>query len=409
MAARRGHSSGTQDPAGEPVTPGQTAGCGVAFFGIFLVFGLGFSAFFVWPAIRVIQAHSWNETPCEILESRVASHEGEDGSTYSVEVLYRYTVDGREHTSDRYRFLGGSSSGYEGKARVVERLPPGTRTVCWVDPEDPEEAVLERRLTAEYLFVFLPLVFVAVGAGGIFLSAAGVRRGKARDGRPVEPGGGPASGALEASGGPSVDGRSLVLESPTSPVGKLVGATLVALFWNGIVGVFVWQAWEGWSAGSPDGCLTLFVIPFVLIGALLLINVPYQVLALFNPRPRVTLTPGRLEAGGSTQLAWSFRGRPERIRRLRISLDGTEETEQGEGDDRSLQKEPVGAYELLDTSLPLEIAGGSTQVSIPADARPSLVTADRRVVWTLEVSGEIRFWPDVSEEFQVTVHRSQRR
>jgi hypothetical protein len=390
------------------MSPGKADGCGAAFFGIFLLFGLGFSAFFVWPAVRVMQARSWTEVPCEILESRVASHAGEDGSTYSVEVRYRYTVDGREHTSDRYQFLGGSSSGYEGKARVVERLPPGTRTVCYVDPEDPREAVLVRRLTAGYLFVFLPLVFVAVGAGGIFTSVAGLRREKARDGRfdrPLEPGGGP---GFEASGGgPSGDRGSLVLEAPTGPVGKFFGATFIAVFWNGIVGVFVWQAWEGWRAGSPDGCLTLFIVPFLLIGALLLINVPYQFLTLFNPRPRVTLTPGRLEPGGSAQLAWSFRGRPGRIRRLLISLDGTEETEEGQGDDRTLKKEPVGAYELLDTSLPLEIAGGSTHVSIPPDARPSLMETDRRVVWTLKVSGEIRFWPDVAEEIQVTVHPNQ--
>jgi len=382
--------------------PGQSAGCGVAFFGIFLLFGLGFTAFFVWPAVRVIQARSWSEVPCEILESRVASHAGEDGSTYSVEVLYRYRVDGREYTSDRYRFLGGSSSGYEGKARAVERIPSGTRTVCYVDPADPTEAVLVRRLTAEYLFVFLPLVFVGVGAGGMFVSLAGLRRREGREeGRPDRP--------IEPGGGPSLEPGSLVLEAPTGPIGKLVGATFIALFWNGIVGVFVWQAWEGWRAGSPDGCLTLFLVPFLLIGALLLVNVPYQLLALVNPRPRVTLTPGRLTAGGSAQLAWSFRGRTGRIRRLRISLDGTEVTETGEGEDRTTNKAPVGAYELLDTSLPLEIAGGSTQVSIPPDARPSLVDAGRQVGWRLKVEGEIRFWPDVSEEIEVTVHPSQRR
>ncbi|HSL81811.1 MAG TPA: DUF3592 domain-containing protein, partial [Thermoanaerobaculia bacterium] len=284
MAARSGSHPRSEESAGHRATPGKAAGCGVAFFGVFLLFGLGFAAFFVWPAVRVLQARSWAEVPCEILESRVASHAGEDGSTYSVEVLYRYRVDGREYTSDRYQFLGGSSSGYESKARAVERIPPGTRTVCYVDPEDPMQAVLVRRLTAEYLFAFLPLVFVAVGAGGIYVSLAGLERGTARDVRPgrrvrpLEPGGEP---AFEASGGDrSVAPGSLVLEAPTGPVGKFVGATFIALFWNGIVGVFVWQAWEGWRAGSPDGCLTLFILPFLLIGLLLLINVPYQFLTL---------------------------------------------------------------------------------------------------------------------------------
>lgn len=386
------------------MSPGKAAGCGAVFFGVFLVAGLGFSAFFVWPAYRVLEARSWSEVPCEILESRVASHAGEDGSTYSVEVRYRYSVEGREHTSDRYHFFIGSTSGYESKARVVERLPPGTRTVCYVDPEDPSEAVLVRRFTAGFLWGLLPLVFVAVGAGGIVMSLAGARRLKAQQGagrpdRLPEPGAEP---DLETAG-------PAVLEGRASPLGSFLGVTAVALFWNGIVGAFVWQLWESWRAGSPDGCLTVFLIPFVLVGALLLIGVPYQFLALFNPRPRVTLTPGRLELGGSAQLAWRFRGWPSRIRRLRILLEGVEETAHPQGDSRRTERETFATHELLDTSLPLEIAGGSTYVSIPADARPTSEEPDHRVLWTLKVEGEIRFWPDVTEALPVTLHPSQRR
>lgn len=412
VAARLGLRSGSEEPVGDRVSPGKGAGCGVAFFGVFLLFGLGFSAFFVWPAVRVMQARSWVEVPCEILESRVASHAGEDGSTYSVEVRYHYTVDGREHTSDRYQFLGGSSSGYEGKARVVEGLPPGTRTVCWVDPEDPAEAVLVRRFTAGYLFGLLPLVFVAVGAGGIVMTLVGSRRLKARreSGRPEwlpEPDGEP---AFEAPAGglslpaPSGGSAPLVLEARMSPLGKLAGVTVIALFWNGIVGVFVWQLWESWRAGSPDGCLTVFILPFVLIGLLLLAGVPYQFLALFNPRPRVTLTPGRLALGGSAELAWRFRGRPGRIRRLRITLEGTEEADIRKGDSTRTAKETFAAYDLLDTSLPMEVAGGSTRVSIPADTMHTFDAPDHRIHWTLKVHGTIRLWPDVAEEIRVVVH-----
>ncbi|HUP43527.1 MAG TPA: DUF3592 domain-containing protein [Thermoanaerobaculia bacterium] len=403
---------GFDEPVARRETPGKSLGCVVGFFGIFLLAGLGFSAVFAVPLWRNLQARSWPEAPCEVLESRVASHAGDDGDTYSVEVRYRYRVDGRDHVSERYDFFPGSTSGYEGKARVVERLPPGTRTVCYVDPADPTEAVLDRSFTAEYLFGLLPLAFVGVGAGGIVLTLVGARRGKARRaaGRPEwlpEPSGEPAAKAAGARHGLSVpsagDAAPLVLEAKMSPLGRLVGTTLVALFWNGIVGVFLWQLWQGWREGSFDGCVAVFLVPFVLVGVLLLAGIPYQVLALFNPRPRLVLTPGRLELGGSAELSWRFRGWPGRIRRLRLTLEGVEEASWSGGKSRRTARETFASYDLLDTRLPIEIAGGSIQVWAPPETMHTFEAADNRVLWTLKLHGEIRLWPDVSEEIRVVV------
>ena len=403
---------GFDEPVARRDTPGKSLGCAVGFFGIFLLAGLGFFAIVAVPAWRNLRARAWAEVPCEVLESRVATHDGDDGDTYSVEVRYRYHLDGREQVSDRYDFFPGSTSGYESKARVVERLPTGTRTVCFVDPDDPSEAVLNRSFTAEYLFGLLPLVFVGVGAGGIVMTLVGARRGKARRaaGRPEwlpEPSGEPAakaSGGLPGLPSPSAGGEApLVLEAKMSPLGRLVGTALVALFWNGIVGLFVWQLWQSWRAGSPDGCAALFLVPFVLVGVLLLVGVPYQILALFNPRPRLTLTPGRLELGGSSELAWRFRGWPGRIRRLRITLEGVEEADHSGSKSRQTARETFAAHDLLDTGLPLEIAGGSLQVWAPPDTMHTFEAPANRILWTLKLHGAIRFWPDVSEELRVVV------
>jgi hypothetical protein len=169
-----------KEPVGRRESPGKALGCAVGFFAIFFLAGLGFFSFFAVPIWRSFEARTWAAVPCEILESRVATHAGDDGDTFSVDVRYRYFVDGLEHVSDRYQFFFGSTGGYEGKARVVARLPPGARTVCYVDPEDPAEAVLNRSFTAEYLWGLLPLVFVAVGAGGIGMTLVGARRAMAR-------------------------------------------------------------------------------------------------------------------------------------------------------------------------------------------------------------------------------------
>ena len=52
----------------------------------------------------------------------------------------------------------------------------------------------------------------------------------------------------------------------TSPGWALFGTLAFCVIWNGIVAVFVVMAVRGHLAGQPDWFLTLFIIPFVLIG-----------------------------------------------------------------------------------------------------------------------------------------------
>ena len=93
---------------------------------------------------RSLDARSWHETQCAIVSSRVATHSGDDGNTYSVEITYDYEYDWQEYRGDRYDFSLGSSSGYERKARIVDAHPPGGEVTCYVDPDDPTRSVIDR-------------------------------------------------------------------------------------------------------------------------------------------------------------------------------------------------------------------------------------------------------------------------
>jgi len=151
------------------------------FFGLFLLVGLGLSVLFGEPVLRTITARSWPEVPCTILYSAVRSHPDADGTpTYSVEAVYEYEIDGRPYKSSRYRFLGGSTSGHEDKDAAVAALPAGRRTVCFVNPKDPHNAVLDRSFGGWVFLLLLPLAFLAVGLGGLYVS---VRRNFGRGSR----------------------------------------------------------------------------------------------------------------------------------------------------------------------------------------------------------------------------------
>lgn len=379
---------------------GGSSGCLAAFFGLFLLVGLGVLWLtLIGPGLGAWRARGWVATPCEVVSSQVETHPSDEGDpTYSVEVLYRYRIDGREYHSNRYHFHTGSTGGYEGKARAVERLPAGARFTCWVDPDDPSQAVIERGLGREAWISLVPLLFVIVGGGGIVFALTAHRRQERRARK------GTSAGERAATGddGVVVDGAR-VLEPAQNPWTRLLILIFVAAFWNGITGVFVWQAVEGWRTGSPDGCLTLFILPFVAIGLLLLVSVPYSILALANPRPRLILTPGRLPPGGRAEISWRFTGAARRLRRLRIKLDAEESTTTGSGKSRSTKTTPLHTQTLVETELRSEIEHGNAAFVLSPDAPPTSSEGDAKVTWKLKLRGEIRFWPDVIEEFEITV------
>ncbi len=279
----------------------KAAGVMTLVVGAFFLFGAGLLVpFFVWPSLQVVKARSWTALACEIVESEVRSHSGDDGATYSVEALYRYRVDGQDILANRYQFPGGSSSGYDAKPQLGEQIPAGSSTTCYVNPDDAYDAVIERGFTAQYLFGLIPGIFALVGLGGLALAGAtarAVRRDVAKPSwtsSPATYSTGPAVHATpihtpgQALTGAGTSGPVL-LEPAHGRLGRLAGLAGATVLWNGIVGLFLWELIGPWQAGHPDWFLALFLTPFVLIGLLLLLSIPYSILALVNRRPRLRL------------------------------------------------------------------------------------------------------------------------
>jgi hypothetical protein len=366
-----------------------------AFFGIFLLFGLGFLVPLVLlPAWMMLKALSWAAVPCVIEHSGLASFPGNKTTTYSVEVLYRYEFDGREYRSDRYDFFPGSSSGRESKAAAVRARPVGSQTTCFVDPEHPHEAVLHRGPSAMMWLGVLPGVFILVGAGGMALvGRAGNRQTPAR----------------KHSKTPSPQRQSQPPSAPAalrpsaSPIGKVVGMLLVALFWNGLVSIFLGLAWSRWKAGEPEWFVAFFMIPFVLVGLAMIGGVGYYFLALFNPRVHLTLVGTGIFPGSPLQLQWRVGGAAERIRKLRIVLEGREEATYRRGTSTSTDRSVFAEIPLFESSDPRQISEGRAQAQLPADTMHSFASRNNRIVWTLKVHGSIPRFPDVSDDYPITV------
>lgn len=378
------------------------------FFGVFFLVGGVLTFFFlVRPVVKILSARNWEETPCSVLSSEVTQHSGDDGPTYAIDILYSYEFNGRKYESNRYDFMGGSSSGYSGKRAIVKRYPPGKTAICYVNPNDPGEAVLEPGFTPTLLFGLIPMVFLFIGAGGLYYT---IRRGRAKTAgtaRPrwmpkpsTEPMSGSAASAIPAA---TVSTGPIVLKPKTSPVAKLIGMIIFSAFWNGIVSVFVVQAIQSWQRGKVQWGLTLFMIPFVLVGLGTVVGVVYFFLALFNPRPKLRVSAVTAPLGSSIDLEWEMSGSSRSIDRFQITLQGREEATYQRGTSTYTDKETFATINVADTKDFVEMARGRATVKIPPDTMHSFESDHNKIIWSLYVYGDIARWPDIKEEYPVVV------
>ncbi len=367
--------------------------------GAFMVFGGVFSLFFVSPSLQLLDAHNWIETECTIISADVQSHRGDDSTTYSIEILFEYHWGDTTLRSDQYDFADWSSSGYDSKQEVVDSYPAGSRALCFVNPDKPFIAVLDRDFQLKYLIGLFPLVFVVAGLALVIFTtkkSASIARPR---GLPTSQ----APGTASVSEAPEMTGP-MVLEPSVSPVGKLFGIIFGCLFWNGIVSIFLWQLISDWqTSGSISWFSALFLTPFVLVGLGLIGGIFYFFLALFNPRPTLKLSKSTIRLGDTVTVHWRFAGRAARIDVLTITLEGSESATYRRGTDTHTDTSVFFRTEVANLRQNLEIARGNRQLVFPGDTMHTFESNNNKIIWKIKVHGDIRRWPDVSEEFVITV------
>lgn len=371
----------------------------LGIFGLFLILpGLAIAFFLgVRPLRMVHRAQNWTATPAKVLASSVHTHRGTDSTTYSVHIEYVYEWNGVEYRSNRFGFASGSSSGYRQKAEIVRNFPPGHAFEAFVDPENPDQAVIHRGFQWRYLGTLgIGLLFTF---SGLFLLLGGrraARPGSRSDTQTFLP-------PL-----PRADARGIILLQPDlSPWRKALGMLVFALFWNAVVSVFVFQVWQSARSGSPNILLMLFLIPFVLIGVGTVFGFFYTLLAAFNPRLLLLLSPSWPQPGGSFTLDWEFQGNSDRLAGYSLVLEGLEQIQYttGSGKHRShhLREQLFYQQTLLQNHAPSRLSENTLTVALPADLPHSFHAPNNRIVWRIRLHGPIRFWPDLHQTFPLVV------
>jgi hypothetical protein len=356
----------------------------VLFFSLFLLAGVGFLIpTAILPVWRVVASRSWHPTTCTIVSSQVHSERGDHGATYRPDIQYRYTYADKKYQSDRaWPFSGTFGNQYA--AELVRLYRPKHQATCYVNPANPAEAILSRELPLRMMVASLvAMVFALVGAGGIYFT---LRRG------------GTIASPLGISRATSPE-----LRVKQGPMTRFFVILLFALFWDGMVSFLLYEVIQSYRRGHGDLCMTIFAIPFVAIGIGFIIGLIYSFLALFNPRPNVTLKRSPLRPGEESDVKWLFTGRSDRITHLTIHLEGREEATYRRGTRTVTDKSIFFRQKIADTARAYEIASGTGKLAIPPRTMHTFAARNNKIVWELQVHGEIPNWPDATEQLEIVV------
>ncbi len=393
-------------------------GGGCVLGGVGLVFFLA-GAFFFWmvflsPLVQSLGSGSWPQADCKILKSELEISRDTDGTSYKPIVEYSYIVDGIEYSGDSPTFENISARKKWAKG-IVDKYEVGATSKCFYNPKSPETSVLDRNfLWSFYAMAFVPLIFIVPGLA--FLGSAIFGWGSGEPKPPKTVSGHVRSRAssrtkpsttsnLHADGmhaGDIADQEWSIPKRLARKQGRWVGLiviTVFAIFWNSFVGFFIFSDFKN----GPDLFMLLFMIPFVLVGLLLLIGILYAAMAMFNPEVEVALSTGAIAPGESVDIAWEVKGKANKFKTLKILLCGIQTATYRDGTDLYTEKEFFEQISILHTNQTEEMEFGSATVTIPAETMHTFEAKNNNIKWEVMVLGDIPWWPDVNESFEFRV------
>lgn len=373
-------------------------GCLTVFFSIFLIIGLSLGwKLFIDPIIKIIQSQTWVETACTIISSEVAEKDDSDETTYKVDIKYKYKFNDVAYESKQYNFINTYSSGRKSKVKVVKEYPPNKTTVCYVNPDNPTQAVIYRGLEADFIYIIVPMLFVLVGAGGIGFAINSLKQST-----PILATN-PASAKLAQSDQPIntqyFTKENIELKPAVLPYHKVLGIGFFCLFWNGIVIIFV----VNMSNNGSSLFEKIFFSPFVLIGLGFVYLLFTSVKTIFAPQPKFFIDRPFVGLGNKLKLSWIMDSNPASFRAMTIQLEAYEESKYRKGTDTYTDKQTFYQKMLLKTSEPSEMAKSEVIIDIPKDSVPSFTAENNRIVWSISAKVMVEGWADFTETYEITV------
>ncbi len=145
-------------------------------------FALGFGGFglillliYVNAQMLIIASRNWPSVEGRIESSRVVRRSTSSGSghgtnsSYRPEIKYTYSVMGNNYEGKRIGFGVPIGSFESGAKQVVARYPHGTTRTVYYNPQNPAQAVLERKVVNNITALIVTIACLLIGIGSLVM------------------------------------------------------------------------------------------------------------------------------------------------------------------------------------------------------------------------------------------------
>jgi hypothetical protein len=136
--------------------------------GLFLALAGAVFTGVLWTAWqRAEETRRWTALPCQITisalhQTRPTQH---SNLVYRPQLAYRYRFQEREYVGTQLKRVDVPSQHQEVVKQRIQAFPVGKQTTCYVNPQQPAQAVLLHDSRAALYSIWFPLLFVVGGLG----------------------------------------------------------------------------------------------------------------------------------------------------------------------------------------------------------------------------------------------------
>ncbi|MBE0684562.1 MAG: DUF3592 domain-containing protein [Anaerolineaceae bacterium] len=136
---------------------------------VFIGIGIGMLVKLMKNFSKARLSKNWLATPGNIISSELdaqttTDEDGYQTTTYIANILFEYQVNKASFKCDCINFDYGMRTSNRSKQQaIVEQYPAGSQVTVYYDPDDPEQAVLEKRVNGVFTTIMVSAVFILIG------------------------------------------------------------------------------------------------------------------------------------------------------------------------------------------------------------------------------------------------------
>lgn len=142
--------------------------------GLFLLVGLIGTYAFGPKLLRWQDAASWQYVPGEIVSGEIISaNAARGGRTVRPHFTWTYEAGGSARKGEGYGIARVTTSDLAAVEATLAKYPVGARVEVLVNPDDPDDSILERDPISHLVVLFVPPFFALLGLIGAFFTLTG--------------------------------------------------------------------------------------------------------------------------------------------------------------------------------------------------------------------------------------------